>query len=301
MAGGATYMRFLWRLLLAPINGLLITLVTIPMIALAGAGIWAFVTIGSASGPAIIAVVVIFLLVMMNVIMTQMARCAGSFSGALRFSEQIPFRKAFWRVLIITILLGIAGFILVIALAFAFAQQGSGAIAFLNSIGIQGDDDASEKALISYLESRWFLSYTLLYMFLCAIQAVFLVPFACGMGERFALAWTGTWFLLRLVVIVPFMSVAVYAIGSVLGDVLVGFAPEDEGFRPLAAEIRWAIISLLSMQFGLAGEAAVLRTVKEPASQNRNRAGAVRNRGMAEVPEQEGPSAGDLLRDRMSR
>ena len=43
-------MRFLWRLLLAPINGLLITLVTIPMIALVGVGIWAFVAIGSAPG-----------------------------------------------------------------------------------------------------------------------------------------------------------------------------------------------------------------------------------------------------------
>lgn len=288
-------MQFLWRLLLAPINGLLITLVTIPMIALVGVGIWAFVAIGSAPGPAIIAVVAIFLLVMMNAIMTQMARCAGSFSGALRFSEQIPFRKAFWRVLIVTILLGIVGFILVIALGFAFAQQGPDVIAFLNSIGFHGDDEASEKALISYLESQWFLSYTMLYMFLCAFQAVFLVPFACGMGERFALAWTGTWFLLRLAVVIPFMSVAVYAIGAGLGRVVFDVLPADATFRPLAAEIRWAIISLLSMQFGLAGEAAVLRAVKEPDPRTGKRTGA------AEVPEQDGPSAGDLLRERMSR
>ena len=283
-------MLFLWRLLLAPFNGLLITFATIPLIAIAGAGIWAFIVIGGTPGIAVIAISVIFLLVLMNAIMTQMTRFAGSFSGALRLSEQIPFFKAFWRVLIIIIVLSIITSVIFFALIFSLFSRGPEAISSLEAIGL--GTDGGERDFIVYLETKWFLSYTLITMFMCAFQAAFLVPMACGMGQRFAKAWTGTYFLLRLALVLPVLSIVVYALGSVLGVLLVDLMPPDSTYKPSADEIRWVVVSMVSMQFALAGEAAVLRTAREPV------------RGpseVAEVPEQTGPSAGDLLRDRMSR
>lgn len=283
-------MLFLWRLLLAPIIGCLITIATIPMIAIAGAGIWAFFAFGGTPGIAIISIGVISLLILMNAIMTQMARYAGSFSYALRLSEQVPFRKAFWRVLIILIVLSIVTYVILLALFFALFSQRPETISSLEAIGFGAE--GGERDFIVYLESQWFLSYTLLTMFMCSFQAAFLVPMACGMGQRFARAWTGTYFLLRLALVLPFLSVVVYALGSVLGVYLVDVVPPDSVYKPSADEIRWVVISMLSVQFGLAGEAAVLRSAREPE----RAPGEV-----AEIPEDMGPSAGDLLRERMSR
>ena len=287
-------MLFLWRLLLAPFVGLLITLVTIPLIAIAGGGIGVFVAIGGAPGLGIIAIAVVAMLILMNAIMTQLPRYAGSFSGAMRLSEQIPFFKAFWRVLIILIVLTIITSVLMFAFVLAFAKQGTDVLSFLQSLDIDGDEAGAERAFIGFLESKWFLAYTLMLMFSSAIQAVFLVPAACGMGERFALAWTGKYFLLRLILVIPFLTIVVHAIGSALGVVLVDLVPSDSDFKFSSADIRWTLISLFSMQFALAGEAAVLRSARGPESGPAD---------AAQVREQQvrGPTAGDLLRDRMAR
>lgn len=291
-------MQLLLRLAVAPFIGLLITLATIPMMAIAGGGIVAFLTIGGAPGIGIVAIAVVFILILMNAIVTQMARYAGSFSGALRLSEQIPFRKAFWRVLIILILFSVAWFVLALGLIFAFAQNGPDVLAFMGSIGVQGDDDASEEALIAFLESKWFLSYTLLTMLTSAVQALILVPAACGMGERFALAWTGTYFMQRLVLVIPFLSIMVHALGAVFGAVLVDLWPSDADIGLSDDQIRWTLISVLGMQFGMAGEAAVLRSARAP---DPRRARQVETEMAPDVSEQRGSSAGDLLRERMSR
>lgn len=283
------------RLLFAPVFGILLNLAVLPLVLLGGIGIFlVFLSAGTGTAPSLglIFFTSLFVLFLMICVTTQMARYAGSFSGALPLSQQIRFFRAFWRTLLILFLFVLANIVIGIVIAMLAIRSGMDLRALLNPGTVLGQSATPpEQALVELMESKFILAYAILALLMSSIQAVFLVPAACGMGERFAWAWTASYFVLRLVIVVPFLAIVLFFLSDALAALITTGLSADQGGDLSRAAIRQALMTLFAMSFAMAGEAAILASA--------------RHHGDATQPDDDlyqpdEPQVADLLRARMS-
>lgn len=288
-------LRLLGRLLFAPIIGVLLNIAVLPMALLGGSGIvLVFVSAGTGSQASwgLIFFSTLYVLFLMICLTTQMARYSGSFADALPLSQQIRFFSAFWRTLLILILFVIANIVIAIVTVLLAIRSGIDLESVLNAGALSGQSGQDpEQALTELLESKFILGYAMLTLFMSSIQAVFLVPAACGMGERFAWAWTGSYFALRFFAVLPFLAVALFVLSDGLALLITAFLPAEASAELSRFALRQALMTLFSMSFAMAGEATLLA--------------AARRREDASLPEDDDHEAetsqvSDLLRARMS-
>ena len=285
---------FLVRTLLVPVLAVALTLAMVPMMVIGGGVIFGIV-VTTASTPMVAAILTFLASLILGVVATaQLARYAGSFSGALPRSGQIPFMRSFKRTFWVSVAMIIVTVVLSFTASLLMARYGL-LPNHLRNAG-PGAVDAYYEALVA----AYPVSLTMLMLLLTMFQAIIIVPFACGMGARFALAWTGSFFLLRLFVMLPLVTALLFVLSDLGSVAVLALLPTDENGVGLPPPmVRQALMTLLVMPFAFAAEGAILAH----ARWREDRSGS--NEDRVDWEEEEGPASdgskiSDLLHARMS-
>lgn len=293
MPGGERlgFLLFLVRTLLVPVLAIALMLAMMPMLAIGG-GIIVGMVMTTASTPLVAAILVSIASLILGVVATaQLARYTGSFSGALPRSGQITFIRSFKRTFWVSVAMIIVTVVLSFTASLLMARYGL----FPNELR-----NAGPGAVDVYYESllaAYPVTLTMLVLLLTMFQAMIIVPFACGMGARFALAWTGSFILLRLFVMLPLVTALLFVLSDLGSVAVLALLPTDEngvGLAPLM--VRQALMTLLVMPFAFAAEGAILAYARWCEDRSESEADWEEE----EAPTSDGSTISDLLHTRMS-
>lgn len=272
------FARLVIALITSPIYGALAVLATLPLMVLTSIVLFVLASVTPEQGGVDMVVAAIIIVVLTAIlsflsqvlITVQTARYAGAFTGAKALRDQPPFMRAYWRGLLLILLVAIATFLVAFCAVYLLLEYWDGQ-------GLPGQDLAELTAWLESLERSidngnpldssassfgWaILGIRLFGMFCYLLLAVVLVPRVCGIGAEGGRTWSGPYFLFRILIGLPCCALMTAIIAE-----LVLFPLElVTGGLPALIRIS-ALIALESIVFGgaiFALEAAILKAGRE--------------------------------------